>query len=157
MAPGNTERWGREGYPERGPRRYGDWPRGYSRRYHDRRASDATIAVVCVLFICVMGFLAWLGMTLTQPARQEESELPTHKVTHDSMTATNTYDGELIRWYVMTDPDYRIQYLVNDRGGCCVRLDSNGNVMGLSDGAEETSGDGDAYGYSDTGEGYGYE
>ena len=25
-----------------------------------------------------------------------------------------------------------IQYLVNDRGGCCVRLDSYGNVMGVS-------------------------
>jgi hypothetical protein len=63
---------------------------------------------------------------------EKEAELPTHRVTHDSMCATYTYDGEMIRWYVMVDPDYQIQYLVNDRGGCCVRLDSNGNVMGVS-------------------------
>ena len=104
MAPGSTERWGREGYPERGPRRYGDRPRGYSRRYHGRRTTDATIAFVCVLFICVLGLLAWLGMTLTQPTRQDDGELPTHRVTHDSMCATNTYNGELIRWYVIPIP-----------------------------------------------------
>ena len=73
---------------------------------------------------------AWAGMALVRPAAWEETKLPTHRVTHDSMCATTTYDGELIRWYVMVDPDYRIQYLVNDRGGCCPRLDRYGNVMG---------------------------
>jgi hypothetical protein len=87
---------------------------------------------------------AWAGMALVRPAEWEETELPTHRVTHDSMCATTTYDGELIRWYVMVDPDYRIQYLVNDRGGCCVRLDSDGNVMGASDGETEEA---DPYGW----------
>lgn len=162
IAPGSTERWDRECYPERGPRRYDSRARGgHPRRHAEPRMSDGAIAVVCVLIICVMGLMAWLGMMLTQQAPREEAELPTRRVTHDSMCATNTYDGELIRWYVMTDPDYRIQYLVNDRGGCCVRLDSNGNVMGVSDGAGETGGDEQSYdydyGYDETGEGYGYE
>lgn len=88
---------------------------------------------VCLLGIGFLGLCAWAGMALVSPVEKEETELPTHRVTHDSMCATTTYDGELIRWYVMMDPDYQIQYLVNDRGGCCVRLDSDGNVMGVSD------------------------
>lgn len=150
---GRTERWGRDGYPECGPR-------DYRTRHPQRdRPSDMAVALVCVLAIGFLGLCAWVGMTLVQPSAQEETELPTHRVTHDSMTATNTYDGELIRWYVMTDPDYRIQYLVNDRGGCCVRLDSNGNVMGVSDGAGEAGSDEQSYdyGYDETGEGYDYE
>jgi hypothetical protein len=91
------------------------------------------VAAVCVLAIGFLGLCAWAGMALVRPSEKEGTELPTHLVTHDSMCATTTYDGELIRWYVMVDPDYRIQYLVNDRGGCCVRLDSDGNVMGVSD------------------------
>lgn len=85
-------------------------------------------------------------MVLTQPATREQYELPTRKVTHDSMCATHTYDGETIRWYVMVDPDYQIQYLVNDRGRCCVRLDGDGNVMGTSPKEEDGGEDYDFYG-----------
>lgn len=53
-------------------------------------------------------------------------------VTHDSLAPTHTYDGEVIRWYVLVDPDTQVQYLVNDRGGCCARLDGFGGVMGVS-------------------------
>lgn len=126
-----TERWDRAERHDRQPRR--DWVERYPPR---RRPSDLAVAAVCVLAIGFLGLCAWAGMALVRPAEKEGTELPTHRVTHDSMCATTTYDGELIRWYVMVDPDYRIQYLVNDRGGCCVRLDSDGNVMGVSD--EET-------------------
>lgn len=51
------------------------------------------------------------------PEEGDEGYTPTH----DSLAPTYTYDGECIRWYVFTDPDTSIQYLVNDRGGCCVR------------------------------------
>lgn len=132
MGYGGTERWDRDDFRGRRPRR--DWA---ERHPPQGRPSDLTVALVCVLMIGLLGLCAWLGMALMAPKAEEEAELPTHRVTHDSMCATNTYDGELIRWYVMTDPDYQIQYLVNDRGGCCVRLDSNGNVMGVSDEAEE--------------------
>lgn len=73
-------------------------------------------------------------MALVRPAANGETELPTHRVTHDSMCATKTYDGELTRWYAMVDPDYRVQYPVCDRGGCCVRSDGEGNVTGVSEG-----------------------
>ena len=53
-------------------------------------------------------------------------------MTHDSLAPTYTYDGEIIRWYVLQDPDYGIEYLVNDRGGCYPRLDPHGNVIGVS-------------------------
>ena len=58
-------------------------------------------------------------MTLVRRS-QGGAELPTHQVTHDSLCATTSYNGGLIRWYVMVDPGYRIQYLVNDRGSCCM-------------------------------------
>lgn len=101
-------------------------------RTSQRRPSDLAVALVCVLVIGILGLCAWLGMVVAQPVEEEPEELPTRRVTHDSMAATVTYDGELIRWYVLVDPDFGIQYLVNDRGGCCVRLNSYGNVMGVS-------------------------
>lgn len=97
-----------------------------------RRPSDLAVALVCVILVAILGLLSWLGMLATQPHEEEPEELPTHRVTHDSLAPTYTYDGEVIRWYVLRDPDYGIEYLANDRGGCCVRLDSYGNVMGVS-------------------------
>ena len=98
-----------------------------------KRPSDLAVALVCMLLVGLLGLFTWIGMKLTQPAEEEpKQELPTHRVTHDSLAPTYTYDGEVIRWYVLVDPDFGIQYLVNDRGGCCVRLDSYGNVMGVS-------------------------
>ena len=126
-----TGRWDRSERHDRQPRR--DWVERCPPR---RRPSDLAVAAVCILAIGFLGLCAWAGMALVKPAEKEGTELPTQRVTHGSMCATTIYDGELIRWYVMVDPDYRIQYLANDRGGCCVRLDSDGNVMGVSD--EET-------------------
>ena len=92
------------------------------------------MALVCATLILAIGLLVWLACAWGVPEEEEEPELPTHEVltTHDSLAPTYTYDGEIIRWYVLEDPDFGIQYLVNDRGGCCVRLDSYGNVMGVS-------------------------
>lgn len=97
-----------------------------------KRPSDLAVALVCMLLIGLIGLFSWLGMRLVHQPEEETQELPTHRVTHDSLAPTYTYDGEVIRWYVLVDPDFGIQYLVNDRGGCCVRLDSYGNVMGVS-------------------------
>lgn len=44
------------------------------------------------------------------------------RLTHDSMAITYTYDGESIRYYVMTDPDTGAQYIVTDHGGITPRL-----------------------------------
>lgn len=63
--------------------------------------------------------------------------------THDSMCATYTYDGDLVRWYVMVDPDSGAQYVYNDHSWYPVpRIDRDGSVMGTS---------------QDVVEGYGYE
>jgi hypothetical protein len=76
--------------------------------------------------------IAVMGHLLSEAQVADEAAVPEYKPTHDSMTYNLTYDGEMIRWYVMKDPDTQIEYLVNDRGGCCPRLDNYGNVMGLS-------------------------
>lgn len=41
-------------------------------------------------------------------------------------------NSTVIHRYVLQDPDYGIEYLVNDRGGCYPRLDPYGNVIGVS-------------------------
>ena len=100
--------------------------------------SDLALAAICVSDILAFGVFACVGYLLTKMDSKEEAEVAeqaqTHEVltTHDSLAPTYTYDGEVIRWYVLVDLDFGIQYLVNDRGGCCVRLDSYGNVMGVS-------------------------
>lgn len=101
---------------------------GRPTRRRDKKESGGVIPIFVVLIIILLGSLAW-GVTHQPPT---EAELrPEHKITHDSLAPTYTYDGEVVRWYVFTDPDTEIQYLVNDRGGCTPRLDQYGNVMGL--------------------------
>lgn len=100
-----------------------------------RVPSRLAVGLVCMVFIGLLGWWAWCAYAGTV-AEETEPELPAHRVTHDSMTVTYTYDGEMIRWYVMVDPDSGVQYLVNDRGGCCPRLSYDGSIMGVwGDGA----------------------
>lgn len=79
----------------------------------------AMIALVAITLILGIGVWVWL----IQSGVFEESEVTDteHLIAHDSMTAIHTYDGETIRFYVMTDPDTQLQYIVNDRGGMCLR------------------------------------
>lgn len=82
------------------------------------------IAAAVIFFALVL----WLvGHALGNAQTQADAE-PT--ITHSSLAPTYTHDGEIIRWYVLVDPDTDVEYLVNDRGGCCPRLDANGDVMG---------------------------
>jgi len=108
-------------YGSRRPTQRRDKPRSYP--------SDLAVWVLlCVLSALLLGSLVW-GLTHELP---KESELrPERTITHDSLAPTYTYDGEIIRWYVLIDPDTGVQYLVNDRGGCTPRLDQYGNIMGL--------------------------
>ena len=101
------------------------------------RPSRLAVGLVCVLLIGLLGWWAWRAYSERVAAEVDaEPEPPVHRVTHDSMTVTYTYDGEMIRWYVMIDPDSGVQYLVNDRGGCCPRLGYDGSIMGVwGDGA----------------------
>lgn len=85
-------------------------------------SNGATIAVVLVALVLIVGIgvWSWLGqMEVIRAAREDEERQSL--VRHDSMCAIHTYDGETIRFYVMTDPDTQVQYIVNDRGGMCAR------------------------------------
>lgn len=87
---------------------------------HDSVPSNGATAGLFLISVLVIGALAaWVYAERTAQAAPEEPPTPTH----DSLTVNYTYDGEAIRWYVMTDPDTGVQYLVNDRGGCCRRED----------------------------------
>lgn len=88
---------------------------------HDTVPSNgATIALVLVALVLIVGIgvWAWLGQMEVIRAAQSERDAA---IRHDSMCAVHTYDGETIRFYVMVDPDTQVQYIVNDRGGMCVR------------------------------------
>lgn len=98
------------------------------------------MALVSVLLIGLVGLWAWWAYSETARAdeanaekteERSKTEVPVHKTTHDSMAVTYTYNGEMIRWYVLIDPDNGVQYLVNDRGGCCPRVSYDGTIMGV--------------------------
>lgn len=55
----------------------------------------------------------------------EKEEASKHVITHDSLTAIHTYNGEIIRFYVMVDPDTGRQYLVGDNGSMCLREEAD--------------------------------
>lgn len=85
-------------------------------------SKGATIAVVLVALVLIVGIGVWSWMGQREViAASKAAEQTEHLVTHDSMTAVHTYNGETIRFYVMTDPDTGVQYIVNDRGGMCLR------------------------------------
>ena len=73
----------------------------------------AALAVACLFIVSVVN--------RAKPKAEEQQQAKPKGPTHDSMCVTYTYDGEAIRYYVMTDPDTQRQYIVNDRGGMCLR------------------------------------
>ena len=88
------------------------------------------MAMVAVLVVAAL--MVWVVLE-REAERQEAQQAPVIVgPTHDSLTVNYTYNGKAIRWYVMVDPDTGIQYVVNDRGGCCPRLDQDGEVMGVA-------------------------
>lgn len=100
----------------------------YGNPISPQRRRGGPASVVWGLVACAMLVVACLIITFVvnrakpkaetqQQAQQTKPKGPTH----DSMTVTYTYDGEAIRYYVMTDPDTQRQYIVNDRGGMCLR------------------------------------
>ena len=108
-------------------------------RHAKKGPSRLVVALVSVLLIVLVGLWAWWAYSETARAdeanaeKKEErskTEVPAHKTTHDSMAVTYTYNGEMIRWYVLIDPDNGVQYLVNDRGGCCPRVSYDGDHHG---------------------------
>lgn len=110
---------------------YEPYPR---RRQKERPSAAAVVLLVCVLGTILSVILLFSITRETAEPLPGEAPAPVEAtIKHDSLAPTYTYDGEIIRWYVFTDPDSGVQYLVNDRGGCTPRLGTNGHVMGVQD------------------------
>lgn len=93
----------------------------YDIRRPTRRRDDDSLSVFASITACIIivGVVAAVLYFLVRDLNQRAKMQP--KTTHDSMCAVHTYNGETIRFYVMVDPDTQVQYVVNDRGGMCVR------------------------------------
>ena len=96
----------------------------------ERRQALTTRGTIAVCLFILAMFVASVCAVLWLVRTDTPTDTPTKFDMHDSLTVNNTYNGEKIRWYVMIDPDTQVQYLVNDRGGCCPRLDEFGNPKG---------------------------
>lgn len=91
------------------------------------------IAIVMAFAVTAMGSMESQQAEVTEA----HEEAPAPKITHDSLAPTYTYDGDIIRTYVFTDPDSGVQYLVSDKGGITPRLGKNGHIIGVVDEAVE--------------------
>lgn len=101
-------------------RHYDQYGRRVPSSRNDVRPSYGLTVFVSLLFLSFITVIVTLLMQWYQ-LRQTNGQTRSKYTTHDSMTITYTYNGETIRYYVMTDPDTQIQYIVNDRGGMCKR------------------------------------
>lgn len=89
---------------------------------HDAVPSNgSTVALVLVAIVLIVGIGVWAWLSQREVIEASKAAETEQLITHDSMTAVHTYNGETIRFYVMVDPDTGVQYVVNDRGGMCVR------------------------------------
>lgn len=96
-----------------------------------RRSRDLPPAKFAVLFalLCLAVFATIQWLSGCERVADASDEKPT--ITHDSMCATYTYDGEIVRWYVLVDPDEGVQYLYNDHSWVATpRMNRNGEQMG---------------------------
>lgn len=94
--------------------------------------SRMAVVLVCGLIASLLIWCLWAGTHGYIDAATEADQRPVRKITHDSLTPTYTYDGEIIRTYVLIDPDTGLQYLVSDRGGICERWGTDGRQMGTA-------------------------
>lgn len=83
------------------------------------RKTSRTLIALAVLVLVVVLFRVF-GRRDGKEADSDTEEAAV-LIRHDSLAPSYTYNGETIRWYVFIDPDTNVQYLFNDRGGCCVR------------------------------------
>ena len=88
---------------------------------HDSVPSTSMTALLVFAIILFVSVITMFLYNKNETTQTTNIDAPSHLITHDSLTAVHTYDGETIRFYVMTDPDTGKQYLVDDRGGMCLR------------------------------------
>jgi len=107
-----------------------------SRLTYDPMPRKRPSASVVVLVICLVGLalsvalLFWIHAT-------EGADLPdeapapkiVRRVDDHSIGSTVERDGSVTFWYVFSDPETGVEYLVNDEGGMAPRVDGMGRVM----------------------------
>lgn len=99
------------------------YPRYPTRREDDGASPFRVIIGIVIVFLLVI-VAGWL---FTRNIENHHSATPYPR--HDSLGPTYLHDGQsVIRWYVFTDPDTGVQYLVNDRGGTTPRLQKEEGV-----------------------------
>lgn len=99
-----------------------------TRRY-DSRPKTATAWFYLVVFILCFVFALLVFYAVNKNIEKKYTVQTTHRPTMDSMAFTYTSDGDVIKVYVVTDPDYGRQYLVTDHGGITPRLKDQANVV----------------------------
>ena len=70
---------------------------------------------VFLIFLLVLYVFVTLFVTFVKPSAASLPRMET-------LTATYTADDDVIKAYVLTDPDTAIQYIVTDHGGITPRL-----------------------------------
>ena len=109
-------------YGSRRPTQRRDKPRSYPSDF----AVWSLIVILCAL---ILGSLVW-GLTHELPTESERR--PQNLIKHDSLCATYTYDGEVVRWYVFVDPDYGTQWVYNDHDWRAFpRIGADGTQIGV--------------------------
>lgn len=93
-----------------------DYPKK-TKRHRELNLTPWQTVVAGIILVTVTIVVAWSMTRKPNSGNQAVKTGPRH----DSMCVSYTYNGEAIRWYVVTDPDTQRQYLFNDRGGVCLR------------------------------------
>lgn len=99
---------------------------GYDIRRAQKRRDRSGWGVGIVCLIVIVMFVA-IAVKLAMEVNESANAKP--KIMHDSLGMVYTYNGEIIREYVFTDPDSGLQYLINDRGGQSPRWNRDGTQM----------------------------
>lgn len=89
----------------------------YPKRHRERNLTPWQTIAAAVVLVTITIIVLWSMTRKPQSGNEAAKTGPRH----DSMCVSYTYNGEAIRWYVVTDPDTQRQYLFNDRGGVCLR------------------------------------
>lgn len=97
------------------------------------------MAVVAFAAGMAVLLFAAIRFCLTHDLPTEAEQRPEHILTHEPLAQTYTQDGGVIRLYVVTDPDYGTQYVVDEGGHPTPRIGSDGRVVGTV--AEDYGGD----------------
>lgn len=96
---------------------------GYT-RYPTRREDDGASPFRVIIGIVIVFLVTIVAAFMFTRDVEGNHHSATPYPSHDSLGPTYLHDGQdVIRWYVFTDPDTGVQYLVNDRGGCTPRLE----------------------------------